>query len=66
MGWPERARLRASVCTLRSFCANGARGQRLLPGQLLSVPIVGGRWPSPRRFRGFRARWTLTRNSIQG
>lgn len=39
------------------------QGQRLLPGQLLSVPIVGGRWRSPRRFR---ARWTLTRNSIQG
>lgn len=32
----------------------------------LSVPIMGSRWPSPRRFRGFRARWTLTRNSIQG
>lgn len=113
MGRPEGARLWASVCTLQSLCANGPRGQRLLPWQLLggatsevglkkangspistprkrkgetkgrqrsesqkrsypflgiylSVPIMGGRWPSPRRFRGFRARWTLTRNSIQG
>lgn len=32
----------------------------------LSVTIMGSRWPSPRRFRGFRARGTLTRNSIQG
>ena len=36
MGRPEGARLWASVCTLQSFCANGPRGQRLLPGQLLS------------------------------
>lgn len=36
MGWPEGARFWASVCTLQSFCANGPRGQRLLPGKLLS------------------------------
>lgn len=32
MGWPQGARLWASVCTLQSFCANGTRWQRLLPG----------------------------------
>lgn len=32
----------------------------------LSFPLMGSRWLSPRRFSGFRARCTLTRNSIQG
>lgn len=33
--WPEGAWLRAPIRALRSFCAYGTRGQRLLPGQLL-------------------------------
>lgn len=34
-GRPQGARLRAAVRALQSFCADGTRGQRLLPGQLL-------------------------------